>query len=319
MDQTFPSLADAYSLVAAGRVPEAVAMFEQLGERGDGEALFTLGDAYWRGLSMAQDLQRGRDLFRRSSDTGFEVGRRAYTNLLGSGIAGARDWRQALTRLEEEAAGDGLREQMLALIRAMPLDGDGNPSALEPGEQLSDRPHVMLYRDAFSAAECDYLRLIAEFDYQPTAVVVAPGQPVPAMIRTAEGSTIYWLIEDPAIHAINRRLAAYSGTDVNQGEPLQILRYEPGQEYRAHFDWLDVENRRMMTALVYLNDDYEGGETEFTKIGLKVKGRRGDLLVFGSEGPNGKLDPLSEHAGLPVTRGTKYLASRWIRERRYIP
>ena len=70
-----------------------------------------------------------------------------------------------------------------------------------------------------------------------------------------------------------------------QGEPLQILRYQPGQEYRPHFDWLDVGNRRVMTALIYLNDDYEGGETAFTKTGLKVKGRTGDVIIFKSEGP----------------------------------
>ena len=70
----------------------------------------------------------------------------------------------------------------------------------------------------------------------------------------------------------------------------------------------------MMTALIYLNDDYEGGETAFTKTGLKVKGRNGDAHRVPEPGPDGKLDPLSEHAGLPVTRGTKYLASRWIRE-----
>ncbi|HEX5238616.1 MAG TPA: 2OG-Fe(II) oxygenase [Sphingomicrobium sp.] len=319
MVQTLPSLADAYSLVAAGRVPEAVAMFEQLGAAGDGEALFTLGDALWRGLSMPQDVRRGRDLFKRSSDNGFDVGRRAYTNLLASGIAGERNWGQALRRLEEEAADDTLRAQMLELIRAMPVDADGNPSVLPLGESLSDRPHVMLYRAAFSRAECDYLQWIAQFDYQPTRVVVAPGQQSPANIRTAEGSTIYWLIEDPAIHAMNRRLASLSGMDVDHGEPLQILRYHPGQEYRPHFDWLDQGNRRVMTALVYLNDDYDGGETAFTRIGLKVKGRTGDVLIFSSRGADGNLELLSEHAGLPVTRGTKYLASRWIREGRAIP
>jgi prolyl 4-hydroxylase len=50
---------------------------------------------------------------------------------------------------------------------------------------------------------------------------------------------------------------------------------------------------------------------------VKVRGRKGDALVFVSALPNGDLDPLSEHAGLPVTSGTKYLASRWIREGRH--
>ena len=74
-----------------------------------------------------------------------------------------------------------------------------------------------------------------------------------------------------------------------------------------------------MTALIYLNDEYQGGETFFAETGLKVKGRKGDALVFVSALANGDLDPLSEHAGLPVASGTKYLASRWIREQQHIP
>jgi prolyl 4-hydroxylase len=143
------------------------------------------------------------------------------------------------------------------------------------------------------------------------------GRNVPDPIRTSDGSTFHWLIEDPATHAINRRIAALSGTSVEQGEPLHILRYRPGQQYHPHHDWLPPPNRRVMTVLIYLNDDYEGGETAFPKAELQVRGRKGDALVFVSALPNGDLDPLSEHAGLPVTKGTKYLASRWIRERRH--
>jgi prolyl 4-hydroxylase len=143
------------------------------------------------------------------------------------------------------------------------------------------------------------------------------GESVTDAIRTSDGATIHWLIEDPATHALNRRLAALSGTLVEQGEPLYILRYQPGQQYRPHTDWLPGANPRVLTALVYLNDGYEGGETEFVKAGLRVRGRKGDVLIFRSQGPDGGLDPLSEHAGLPVTNGTKYLASRWIRAHRH--
>ena len=106
----------------------------------------------------------------------------------------------------------------------------------------------------------------------------------------------------------------------NQGEPLQVLRYRPGQEYRPHFDAIaNDDNQRVMTFLVYLNDDYEGGETEFLSTGLKVRGRKGDGLLFRNADISGAPDPSSQHAGLPVTAGEKYLASRWIRERRFTP
>jgi len=315
MQETSSPLSDAFALFEAGRAAEALAIVQHHAAAGEGDALFTLGDMYWRGVGVEQDLARARELFGQSSESGFPMAQKAYTNLLANGIAGGRDWSEALRRLEVEAKSDGLRELMLRQIQQMELDGEGNPLRVVPGEQLSDRPHVILYRGAFSPGECEFLRILAEPTYQRAGVVISPDDTVRAFVRTADGSTIHWLIEDPATHAINRRLAALTGTDVSQGEPLQILRYQPGQEYRPHFDWLDVGNRRVMTALIYLNDDYEGGETAFTKAGLKVKGRPGDVIMFKSQGPNGKLDPLSEHAGLPVLRGTKYLGSRWLRER----
>ena len=88
----------------------------------------------------------------------------------------------------------------------------------------------------------------------------------------------------------------------------------------AHFDFVKgADNRRLMTALIYLNDDYEGGETEFVRTGLKIKGKTGDVILFRNDGDDTGPNPNSEHAGLPVTKGAKYLATRWIREERWIP
>jgi prolyl 4-hydroxylase len=122
------------------------------------------------------------------------------------------------------------------------------------------------------------------------------------------------------VHALVRRIAAASATRVEQGEPLQVLRYRPGQQYRSHLDAVPVQgNRRILTMIVYLNDGYEGGETRFVKTGLSVRGRKGDGLLFRNTLPDGRPDPMSEHAGLPVTAGTKLIASRWIWERDFAP
>jgi len=315
LDQQF---AQAMNLAGAGRATEAIQLIRQLAEAGHADALFTLGDCYWRGAGVPQDLSRGRELFRVASAAGQPMAVRAYTNLLSSGIGGQRQWPEALRRLEQEARFDGLRAKMLEVIRGMDLDPNGNPLSVAPAEPVSERPHVRLHRAAFTGPECDFLILLAEPTYE-RSLVIMDGRDVPDPIRTSEGSTFHWLIEDPATHAVNRRIAALSGTAVEQGEPLHILRYRPGQQYHPHHDWLPPPNRRVMTVLVYLNDDYEGGETAFPKAGVKVKGRKGDALVFISALPNGDLDPISEHAGLPVQSGTKYLASRWIREKPHIP
>jgi prolyl 4-hydroxylase len=317
MQQTLRPLSDAYALAAAERIPEAIEIITAHAELGSAEALFTLGDLHWRGLGLDRDHPRALSLFKRSSDAGFPMAVRAYTNLIANGATGVRDWPQALARLTHEAQFDDLRAWMLQLIRRMDLAVSGDPTQVPSGERLSVRPEVWIFRSGFTPEECDFLITVAEPTYEESKVIGTEGD-LRTLLRTSDGSTLHWLVEDPVTHALNRRLAAFTGTNVNQGEPLHILRYRPGQEYRPHVDWLLDDNPRILTALVYLNEDYTGGETEFVKTGLKVRGRKGDVLIFRSQAPDGGLDPLSEHAGLPVICGTKYLASRWIRARKHI-
>jgi prolyl 4-hydroxylase len=137
-------------------------------------------------------------------------------------------------------------------------------------------------------------------------------------IRTSDGAAIHWLIEDPVVHALNRRIAGLTKTNYEQGEPLQALRYSPGQEYRPHFDYVEGNDvPRLWTALIYLNEDYEGGETAFVRKGIEVRGQSGDVLVFRNVTDDGTPDGASEHAGKPVVAGTKYLATRWVRAARW--
>jgi prolyl 4-hydroxylase len=319
MADLHPMLAHAFRLSAAGRNAEGMLIVNQLAAQGDPEALWILADANWRGNMMPINYVRGRELIGRASDAGHPIAARACTNLLSSGIAGPRDWQGALSRLTQEARGDHLRARMLSLIRHMDLDRRGDPRKPPRGQVLSESPHVMLFPRLFSAAECDYLIDAAEPSYAPSLVGGADTRDDRDPVRTSDGATLHWLIEDPAIHALNRRLATASGTAYDQGESMQILRYRPGQQYRDHLDYVPgADNQRIMTALVYLNTGYEGGETAFMKTELRIKGRKGDGIVFRSTLADGRPDQMAEHAGLPVTSGVKYLASRWIRERRHI-
>lgn len=141
------------------------------------------------------------------------------------------------------------------------------------------------------------------------------GRQVPDPIRTSAGMSFGPSQEDLVIRQINRRIAAVTGTQVTQGEPLHVLRYQEGQQYRAHVDTLaDTRNQRHWTALLYLNDNYAGGQTRFDIPGVVFWGCRGDALIFRNVDEHEKPDPNSRHAGLPVTSGTKWLATRWIRK-----
>src|SRR6185437_3472522 len=100
LDEQF---AEAMNLARAGHANEAVQIITQLVWKGHPDAIFTLGDCYWRGAGVPQDLPRGRELFKVASAAGQQMAIRAHTNLLSSGIGGERDWHQALHRLRQEA------------------------------------------------------------------------------------------------------------------------------------------------------------------------------------------------------------------------
>jgi prolyl 4-hydroxylase len=314
-------LAQVQALFSAGRNAEAILLVNRLAAQGDPQGLFVLALWKWRGDVVPQDLVQSRDLLRRASDAGHDDAAALYTNLLANGIAGRPAWASAVKRLRGEARRNPHRKRMLGLIERMKLNSEGAPLSLPAAKRLSESPDVVLIPRLFSAAECDHLVKVVQSDFRPSFVVsLITGREERDPVRTSDGAVVHWLIEDPAIHALHLRLAAASGTSVRQGEPLQILRYSPGQEYRTHRDAVPgYENQRVITMLVYLNEGYDGGETCFVRTGLKVKGKKGDALLFRNTLADGQSDPQSEHAGLPITKGTKLLASRWIRERPHTP
>ena len=316
-----PRLGRALALVEAGRRPEGILLVNQLAAQDEPGALLTLAEWKWFGDIVPQDLRQARDLYRRADEAGHPGAVTPFTNLLASGIAGPRDWPTAIKRLRAEARQDRARRDALSLVEKMKLNPNGDPAVAPEGRSLSQSPQVTLFPRLLTPAECEYLRRVAEPGFRPSVVIdVNSGRDVNDPIRTSDGSTMHWMIEDPAVHALNRRLAAAAGNTAEQGEPLQILRYRPEQQYRNHMDFVPgVDNRRVLTALVYLNEGYGGGETKFVKTGLQVRGATGDAIVFRNAGPDKRADPMSEHAGLPVTSGTKFLASRWMCESRYVP
>ena len=92
-----------------------------------------------------------------------------------------------------------------------------------------------------------------------------------------------------------------------QHEEYSMLRYSGGQEYKAHADGTTATGRAV-SAILYLNDDYEGGEVEFVNFGVKIKPKPGMLLLFPSTYPY-------THVAHPVTSGTKYAIVTWIHDR----
>jgi prolyl 4-hydroxylase len=298
-------------------VKEAHRLLADAADNGDALAAFELGRWFLSGQILARDLAASRGWFGKAAAAGHSRSQLIYAALLGNGVGGPQDWQGAIDQLGLASANTSQAANEIRLLRAMAIDGHGDPKSIPTREAVSESPAVYWVHELFSPAECQALVELAT-PFLNASVVVDPatGQMRADPIRTSEAAMFPWIDETPFIHALNRRIAAASGTTVEQGEPLQVLRYSPGQEYRSHSDALtNADNQRIMTALVYLNDGFEGGETNFPVPGLKLKGRIGDALFFRNVDAVGRPDTRATHAGLPVTNGQKWLASRWIRER----
>lgn len=113
-------------------------------------------------------------------------------------------------------------------------------------------------------------------------------------------------------------------------EALQLVHYDPGQEYTAHHDfgYADFSRKdqpaRFATLLLYLNEPEEGGATQFprwvnaeTRQGLNVEPKVGKAVLFYSQLPDGNMDDWSHHAALPVRKGEKWLMNLWVWDPEY--
>jgi prolyl 4-hydroxylase len=311
----------AEQLIRSGSIQQALELLGRAGARGDADALEQLATFALRGDIVRRDLALSRNLFGKAGQLGSASAAATYRAFLANGTGGATEWNEALRLLDEAGASDPAAAHERDLISAMQLNEDGAPLGPLVPEQLSTAPEASIFRSLFTEAECDFLISAAQPMLQPSKVVdPATGALVANPVRTSDAAPFPLSAEGPAIHALCRRLALASGTDVKQGEPLQVLRYAPGQEYRPHFDSIDrADNQRILTFLVYLNDGYEGGETRFMQSGLTVKGNKGDGLLFRNASDDGRRDLNSQHAGLAVTAGEKFIASRWIRQRALNP
>jgi prolyl 4-hydroxylase len=316
-------IADAHNAANQRESARAAALLTEAAAQGNGDAAFDL--AWWnlQGRGIPRSLSQARRYFGRAAELGHAEARMIYLSLLASGIGGPPDWARAM-QLLFQAAADGLADaaEEVRLLEAMPLTDQGDPEVVPGGMALSARPEITVFKNFVTSRECEYLIRTADPAFAPAPVghVAGMREQVVAQIRTCDAAGFPWVAENPVIHAINRRIAAASGTASDWGEPMQILRYRPGQEFKPHRDCTeDVENQRILTMLIYLNDAYTGGETLFLKSGLKFRGDKCDALLFRNADNEGRPDMDTLHAGLPVLSGEKYVASRWIRRKRFGP
>lgn len=190
------------------------------------------------------------------------------------------------------------------------------------------QPVVALFDNLMSHDECDELIRLSRIKLKrSTTVDPLTGKEQVIDDRSSCG-TFFAINEDDFIARLDRRIAAVMHWPLENGEGIQILNYKIGGEYKTHFDYfppgdpgsqLHIANggQRVSTMVMYLNDVEEGGETVFPSINLSVVPKKGSAVYFEYCNSQGQIDPLTLHGGLPVVTGEKWIATKWMRQRRY--
>lgn len=189
-------------------------------------------------------------------------------------------------------------------------------------------PRIVLLGNVVSDEECDALIAYGESRLERSPVVAdKDGSTQVHAHRTSRGAMLQ-RGETDLVARFEARLAAIVNWPVENGEGLQLLRYEKGNEYRPHFDWFDPAlpgprkhlergGQRVATIITYLSDVEQGGGTSFPNIGVQVQPKKGCAVYFANTDPHGMPDHQTLHAGEPVAAGVKFIATKWLREREY--
>lgn len=303
-----PEYAALEERLATGDKSAATAILALAGE-GDADALLKSAELRMRGIGGPVDLADAFERTAQAARSGLVEARRAEIALIASGLGCQADPELALGRLEELARDDRLSAIQLAMLRRM---GERRVTRTI----VSRDPRIAVFHGLLDEEECRYVQLVAAPWLEPAMITAVSGEGVRDPHRDSDNMVVTPLAEDLVIQAFLGRIADVSGAPVANGEPLHVLRYRPGQQYRPHHDahsYVPVAKRRHHTAILYLNNDYDGGETAFPELGIAVRGVTGDLLLFDNLDSAGNPDPRMFHAGKPVAAGEKWIATRWIR------
>ena len=174
-----------------------------------------------------------------------------------------------------------------------------------------------------STGECFRLKAMIDGVAQPSTLF--EGASVPGY-RTSDSGNLDR--HDPYVKMIERRIDDLLGIEPDWGETVQGQRYAPGQQYKAHNDWFHPGTKywqqerkrggqRSWTAMMFLNDVDEGGQTHFINAGVTVTPQKGALLTWNNALPDGLPNEATLHAGLPPVKGTKYILTKWYRTRKW--
>ncbi|MEW9671566.1 2OG-Fe(II) oxygenase [Ammoniphilus sp. 3BR4] len=181
-----------------------------------------------------------------------------------------------------------------------------------------DEPLIVILGNVLSAEECDELIRMSKEKMERSKIGASRDV---NEIRTSS-SMFFQEGENDLITRIEKRISFIMNIPIEHGEGLQILNYQMGQEYKAHFDFFSLTNKtgnnpRISTLVMYLNDVEHGGATFFPKLNFSVSPHKGMAVYFEYFYQDQNLNDLTFHGGAPVINGEKWAATQWMRRQRF--
>jgi hypothetical protein len=298
------------------RPADAVGLLADAAGRGDGRAAAVLSVLAAGGFYAPQSWAAALDHLQRSAELGWAPARDQLA-ILSAGAASA-----------EASVASPARGRWKRLREKVDLGAWMAPPSVRA---IMDRPRMLVVEGLAPPAACAWI-VAQSAGLLVRAEVDDPRTGLPVMGKTRTNRVAGFELSQTSVLnlVIQHRIGAAIGAPVSVMEAFAVLNYRPGEEASEHFDYLDPAvpayadeigrvGQRIATVLLYLNDDYEGGETDFPELGLKHRSKAGDALAFFNVDPAGAPDPRTLHAGRPPTRGEKWVLSQFVRDRALAP
>jgi prolyl 4-hydroxylase len=282
--------------------------------RGGAEAAAVLAVLYAVGASRGHDARAGLESLIVAAERGWPAAH-AQLDVLAAGPWSTED--------PSEVAGGGASTAVDWRALGQTVDLDAWLSA-PSGTDLSASPLVRSFPQFASVRMCRWFIERARGRLSRALVYEAISREVMARPTRTNTAAVFNLVDTDLVLA-QLRMSACLGIPLRHFEAVTVLHYDVGEEITEHYDFIDPElpsyaqeiaqqGDRVVTFLVYLNDDYDAGQTAFPRVGIDHKGGRGEGVYF-VNARNGRADTRTLHAGRTPAGGDKWIISQFVRDR----
>lgn len=183
-------------------------------------------------------------------------------------------------------------------------------------------PRIVVLDDFLSAEECEAMCATVADRFQPSRLGggTMTAEEI-AKVRSSDTAAVPFAANE-IVQRVEARIEALTGWPNKRGEPLQVQKYLPGEQYLPHCDFFSASDpdfefnmslggQRLGTLIIYLRTPEAGGATYFANLGLRVAPRQGSALFFDYPEPIYSAGVV--HGGERVLAGEKWIVTKWFR------